>query len=93
MSDLHATAPFQLLDDSDRRVATGELSPGRAVSAVDAELDSALDPEIVPRRPTFCEMTLAVIAPPASAYRLAVADREPVELTSAGDGQWIASLP
>ncbi|APU14549.1 MULTISPECIES: hypothetical protein [Actinoalloteichus] len=93
MADLHATAPFRLLDDEDRLLAEGELPAGRAVSAVEAELDAALDEDTAPRRPTFCEVTVTVTAPSSPSYRLAVADREPLPLTAAEDDQWVTALP
>ncbi|MBB5919300.1 hypothetical protein FHR81_000329 [Actinoalloteichus hoggarensis] len=93
MADLHATAPYRLLDEDDRLLAEGELPAGRAVTAMAAELDAALDEDVAPRRPTFCEVTMTVTAPPSSGYRLAVADREPLPLTAAEDDQWTTALP
>ncbi|WP_433527952.1 hypothetical protein ACQPYA_16390 [Micromonospora sp. CA-263727] len=71
---LHRTAQYRLTDADGGTLVSGELPAGTAVAAFEEDLG-------VERVPTYCAFAIPVRVPERTAYRLAVDDRPPIELT------------
>ncbi|MCO1577548.1 hypothetical protein M8C13_17455 [Crossiella sp. SN42] len=70
---IHPKAGFRVQDAGGKRLAEGTLPPGKAVKAIEEQLD-------VPREPTFCQVEFTAELPAADGYRLLVGDLPPIEL-------------
>jgi hypothetical protein len=70
----HNRAPYRILDSSGKTLTDGRLSSGTSVRTFQEDLEVA-------RVPTYCEFAVPVSVPRRDAYRIAVAEHDPIDLT------------
>ncbi|GIJ44173.1 hypothetical protein Val02_10590 [Virgisporangium aliadipatigenens] len=82
---VHNRSAFTVLDGAGKRLASGELPPGRSVGTFEEDLG-------VEKVPTYCEFAVPVEVADRAAYRLVVEGKAPIDLKKDA-GNLVAVVP